>query len=580
MVLHVTLLFTVMVISGILAAALTVIAWRHRDQPVVQPFILLMADVTIWAFGDAYQLTGPGLPAALLTNDIQYLAYSTIGIAWLFLVLIYTGRGHYLTRRTVPLFFIIPAIVCILVITNPLHHLYYTGFLPQDLDGTTIWLYLHGPLFWIHIAYAYLIGLAALILAAGKLFGPTDLYRRQTLVMTLAAGIPIFTNMAYAFQIVPFPRYDLTAVAFLASGILIAIGILRFQLFSSVPVAYSYVFSSMRDGVIVTDSKYQVIDLNPAAGQITGISSRGAIGRPLAGVFPALEGMIAAAVQDGGERRVEITAPRDGTPRIYDVTVTPMGAAGTTAAGYLFLFRDITERKEVELALGEANRKIGLLTSITRHDITNKLMAVYSYQALARELSTDPVQQEYLDLEEKALNAMSAHLEFTREYQQLGTQAPAWQDPAGVIGWAKSHVNFGKIALQLDIGGFEVLADPMLEHVFSNLFDNAIKYGGAGLTSISVSSHPAGTGLVIVVEDNGKGIAGKDKSRLFERGFGQHTGLGLFLSREILSITNIAIRETSEPGQGARFEITVPAGRFRPADRTKRSPAGFLAGLE
>ena len=55
-------------------------------------------------------------------------------------------------------------------------------------------------------------------------------------------------------------------------------------------------------------------------------------------------------------------------------------------------------------------------------------------------------------------------------------------------------------------------------------------------------------GLVLVFEDDGMGIAGEDKKHLFERGFGKNTGLGLFLSREILSITGITIRETERSG--------------------------------
>ncbi len=58
--------------------------------------------------------------------------------------------------------------------------------------------------------------------------------------------------------------------------------------------------------------------------------------------------------------------------------------------------------------------------------------------------------------------------------------------------------------------------------------------------------------LKIVFEDDG-GITPKDKVHLFERGFGKHTGLGLFLIREILNISNIQIVKDSEPGKGARF---------------------------
>ncbi|MDD4137817.1 MAG: ATP-binding protein, partial [Methanoregula sp.] len=180
-----------------------------------------------------------------------------------------------------------------------------------------------------------------------------------------------------------------------------------------------------------------------------------------------------------------------------------------------------------------------------------------------REFAVNPQQIEYIDKEEQALMAMNDQIAFTREYQQLGTEAPAWQNPEHVIQSVKMHVDLGKVSLLSTIGSWEILADPMLEKVFYNLCDNAVKYGGAGITSIRISSHREENDLVIVVHDDGVGISAEDKSHLFERGYGKHTGLGLFLSKEILSITEIAIRETGEPGQGARFEIRVPAGKFR-----------------
>jgi signal transduction histidine kinase len=68
---------------------------------------------------------------------------------------------------------------------------------------------------------------------------------------------------------------------------------------------------------------------------------------------------------------------------------------------------------------------------------------------------------------------------------------------------------------------------------------------------------------VVVFEDNGTGIAAAEKERIFERGYGKNTGLGLFLAREILALTGIAIRETGVPGTGVRFEIVVPEGVYR-----------------
>jgi signal transduction histidine kinase len=111
-----------------------------------------------------------------------------------------------------------------------------------------------------------------------------------------------------------------------------------------------------------------------------------------------------------------------------------------------------------------------------------------------------------------------------------------------------------------------VYADPMFGKIFYNLIDNTLKYGGGAITKIHISCHATDRGLVLICEDDGAGIAIEDKENLFEQGYGKHTGLGLFLSREILAITGITITETGEPGKGARFEMVVPKGAFRFTD--------------
>ncbi|MCX6698231.1 MAG: HAMP domain-containing sensor histidine kinase [Methanoregula sp.] len=119
------------------------------------------------------------------------------------------------------------------------------------------------------------------------------------------------------------------------------------------------------------------------------------------------------------------------------------------------------------------------------------------------------------------------------------------------------------IHVEVDPADPEVYSDPLFEKVFYNLIDNALRYGGADMKTIRVFSQESDTSLVIVCEDDGVGITDEDKKKLFRKGFGKHTGLGLFLSREILSITGITITENGEPGKGARFEITVPKGMWR-----------------
>jgi signal transduction histidine kinase len=79
---------------------------------------------------------------------------------------------------------------------------------------------------------------------------------------------------------------------------------------------------------------------------------------------------------------------------------------------------------------------------------------------------------------------------------------------------------------------------------------------------VSTEEIPEGT-LVIVFEDDGVGVRNEDKQRIFEYGYGSHTGVGLSLSRDILLMTGIRIAETGTAGKGARFEISVPPGAWR-----------------
>ena len=224
--------------------------------------------------------------------------------------------------------------------------------------------------------------------------------------------------------------------------------------------------------------------------------------------------------------------------------------------------RNVTERKRAEDALALASRKLKLLSSITRHDIRNQLMALSGSLELARKTVKEPEGIANINRAYKAADTILRQIEFTKEYEDLGVRSPTWQRASDIIRSASLQLAADTIAFEIPEDHLEIYADPLLVKVFYNLFDNARQHGGA-VTRISISHHPVGTGLKIVIADNGVGIQQEDKSQIFERGFGKNTGLGLFLSREILSITGISISETGVPGKGARFEIAVPEGTFR-----------------
>ena len=252
----------------------------------------------------------------------------------------------------------------------------------------------------------------------------------------------------------------------------------------------------------------------------------------------------------------------DGTNIPVEVNTHVVTIQGTRVM--LGVIRNITERKLAEEAIRQVNKKLNLLSSITRHDINNQLTSLVGYLELTKETLGDrsPVSG-YISKVEQAAETIEHQIIFTKEYQDMGVNAPDWQGIDAVVKTAQASLPMRNVQVVMDCPDLEVYADPLFEKVFYNLIDNALRYGGPDMSMIRISLQDSEKGAAVFVEDDGNGISDEDKKRLFERGFGHHTGLGLFLSREILSITGITITETGEPDKGARFEIFVPKGLYR-----------------
>jgi PAS domain S-box-containing protein len=219
---------------------------------------------------------------------------------------------------------------------------------------------------------------------------------------------------------------------------------------------------------------------------------------------------------------------------------------------------DITEVKNAEAAVQRLNRILNLFHGVTIHDIANKVTAVQGYLELLQEMNRDSAIDGLVRSAMSGLGSISHQIQFARVFHDLGIKEPCWHSLEAVI----SRHAPGDVPVSISCNGISVYADQMLDNVFANLFDNSLRHGG-NVTSISIECSIRGTDLVVRFRDNGKGIAEAEKEKIFEKGYGKHTGYGLFLAREILAITGISIRECGVPGDGAVFEMTVPGGAWR-----------------
>ena len=254
---------------------------------------------------------------------------------------------------------------------------------------------------------------------------------------------------------------------------------------------------------------------------------------------------------------------RDGSYRWIESSGRLLSDPDGKITGFIINSRDITDRVSIEEALVRSKEKLNILSSITRHDIVNQLHALDAFcYLLSEKVENDSEATGYIDYMRVCCEKISQQINFTRDYQELGNNEPIWQNVEDIARMTAMDMLPETITLHVSTGNYELFADPMLMLVFFNLFDNARRHG-EDITDITISFSQADGESQVIIEDNGGGVPDDQKEYIFEKGIGKNTGLGLFLCREILAITDLSIRENGTYGEGARFLITAPADRWR-----------------
>ena len=320
-------------------------------------------------------------------------------------------------------------------------------------------------------------------------------------------------------------------------------------------------------GYLVLDDKGCVVDANEVYVRLTGRSSVTELtGKPVTEwIAPHdLERQvheIERCLTNGFIRGFEVDYLRpDGTIQPIEVNATVFfGGSGTVI---LTLCRDISDRRRTNTALQQARSKLSLLNTVTFQDIQTAAFSLSAYHELVKNIITDNKARAYLDKQEIFLKKMVETLDFAKNYQEMGIHPARWQNVRQSFLYAISHLDFLAIRQDLQVDDLEIFADPLMEKAFSNIMQNVIHHG-VHATEVRLSFKEQPDSLLLVIEDNGIGIPTEEKNMIFDRGYGKGSGLGLFLVREVLSITGMAIRETGIPGKGTRFEISIPGGAYR-----------------
>jgi PAS domain S-box-containing protein len=389
------------------------------------------------------------------------------------------------------------------------------------------------------------------------------LFRVQVITILVAVLIPLFLNIALVSRVGSLALIDPTPFALLISGLVILIGMMRYHLLDIIPIAQEQVIENMSDGVIVADLKGRIIDINFSAERFLGLLHKQAIGVSIATLLPCSSPEFDPNAPSGPwmDRHHEIERETDGKKQYLELRCIPILSQDNGIKGRLFVIRNISDQKQAEIALLLARKKLNLLSSITRHDILNQVTGQLLNIEIARDVIKDPSVLEWLDKQENAAKNIQHQIEFARDYETLGEKAPDWMSIKEIFSSLLPLIEKHGITFVSMDDDIKVHADQLLNRVFCNLVENSIQHG-EHVTSISIRTEKRMGGITIYYEDNGIGVPDDLKEKIFHRGFGKPTGVGLFLAKEILEITGLTIKETGVFGTGVRFEIFVPQDQY------------------
>ena len=351
-------------LGAFIAGTVAVIAWKRAATSVGRSLAVLMASVFTWSLAAAFEAAVPDTAVKILLSKIEYLGISSAPVLMFLFALKFSRSGSRLKMGRAIALWVIPSLTFFLAATNEGHRLIWSGFSPAEGSRYPLLLYHHGPFFWVHVGYSYLLLFATTVFLLLAYFRFKDVHRRQALSILLAFPWAWLGNILYLSGLAGGNiGLDFTPLGFAIAGFFLLGAMFRLQLVDIVPVARERVIESMSESLVILDEAGRVAATNPAARKVIAEAGGPAedvletkiLGKPAAEIFSTWPEMAAGLSAPASGQR-EISLKMDGTSRVFDVHLSPLLSHGSIVTGWVAVLYDITRIKEAEAAAVEASR--------------------------------------------------------------------------------------------------------------------------------------------------------------------------------------------------------------------------------
>ncbi len=336
---------TIYLMIGVLALSVLIIyAWRHAELRGTRTFAISCFTSVLWMSGDVVGFFSSNFEWQYAGQVIRYAGVTSLPVT----VFVFTRQycGKKVSAKQILLLSIIPAISYLIMITSLWHTLFFTNMTATNQDTLHVKF---GVYFWfVHTPYCYLMSLISILLVLLEISRISRQFRAQIIFLAVSLLIPLVINCAGLLGLLG--KINYTSLSFPVFLIVVAIGIFRYKLLGSSPIAYETVFQTIKDGVIILDRNDIVIDINPTAAKGAGKSRQEIIGMSLKEAFSRWHETV-AKYENERELQDEIDLDFGKHKRFFSISITPLEGINNTYDGRIITFRDITDNKRHQLSL-------------------------------------------------------------------------------------------------------------------------------------------------------------------------------------------------------------------------------------
>ena len=572
-----------LIICGAITLFLSYFVYK-KEGGAVRWFGLMMFSNSIWSLAYGFELASSTLEQITIFINIEYIGITTLPLYWFLFCLDLSGHESWYKKSfNILLLVLIPVITTLLVWTNDYHHLHYKDLYISYTSDFPMVVVVPGISYRLFTLFFYSLLAIGSYLLIIKFRKADKIYRRQNYSIIISASIPWIANITYLLGFRPLGNLDMTPFAFIATILLIYVGIYRFRLFDILPVAREKVLELMQDGFIVLDGQHKVIDYNHAFKKYVGnLDNKEIIGSDIETLFPD-QNLLLALVKNHKSGKIELAVTNSlGLFDLEaDIRYLDRNSLGTEAT--IIKLQDLTNLRQEALKSREQAEELQRLNqlkdrifSIIAHDlraplvnlsevlkmISSGMITIDEFKMITPKLGKDILYT--TDLLENILHWSRSQLKgygINKEFFDLRSII------VNEINYHKPSANFKKIEIIQDVfPGQTVWADIiMIQIVVRNILNNAIKFCNEGCEINIYASYVNGY-MLLCIADNGIGISEKNIKLLFQ---GEHvttrgtvnekgTGLGLMICKEFMEKNNGHISVESELGKGTKFSISIP----------------------